>query len=210
MADSRRKKALDRAVKFYRQSTSSNKHEADTARRRLEEAFAAHGFTQADIDEAIDAEEKVYEDAGALGDDFWPVRIALALSDRTGCRAVKKDGRLIFEGTKKRTTRAASAYARIARDVQVGCDGVYASWGHPSVFAPVLRPILIEEAARAVAERVLGQSQPKVFPVSPELQRELLLWSRGMTGSESCGRMHMEFAREGGRKVGLAMDLGEI
>ena len=82
--DARREKALDRAVKYHRQATSDNEHEADVAKRRFSEVCAQHGITQAEIDEHVDASEHAYEDAGPLGDDFWQVRIALALADRTG------------------------------------------------------------------------------------------------------------------------------
>lgn len=208
--DARRQKALDRAVKFRRQATSQNEHEADVARRRLDEIRAQHGIADAEIDECIDASERVWEDAGPLSNDFWQVRVALALADRIGCRAVRKGDRLVFEGSPRRTKRAAAAYIPIVRDVENGCEGVYASYGHPPIFVPVLKPILLEEAARAVAERVLGHGQPKRFPVPLEPQQELLAWSRGATGSVWCAQMHMDWARRDGRTVGRAVNLGEI
>lgn len=205
-----RAKALDRVVKLLASATSSNEHEAENARRRAEELRASHGISQEEIDEYVDASEQVYEDAGVLGDDFWQVRIALAIADRVGCHAMKKENRLIFRGSPRRVSKALLSYTPIARDVENGCESVYLSWGHPPIFRPVLKPILLEEAARAVAERVLGGGQPARFPVSAELQREIFAWSRGATGSPHCAQMHMGWARNDGRAIGLAVNIGVL
>lgn len=202
-----RAKALDRVIKLLASAASSNEHEAANARRRAEELRASHGISQDEIDEYIDASEQVYEDAGVLGDDFWQVRIALAIADRVGCHAMKKSDRLIFRGSPRRVSKALLSYTPVARDVENGCDGVYRSYGHPPIFEPVLRPILLEEAARAVAERVLRQDQPPRFPVSKELQREIFAWSKGATGSAGCAQMHMGWAKRDGRTIGLAVNL---
>ena len=207
MASDSRKKALDRAAKLLARAASDNPNEAALARSNFEAACRKHGFTREDVEEHVDAGARAFEDAGPLVDDFWQIRLALAVADRVGVRATRKSDRLFFEGSPRRARRAATAYAIAAGRLLPACEGVYASYGHPPVFRPVLLPILLEEAARAIAERLLGREQPRRFPVPREVQEELLLWSRVRTRSEGLARMHVEWARRGGRAVGLALEI---
>ena len=206
MADSR-KKILDRAAKLLARVSSDNGHEAALARSNFEATCRKYGITREDVEEHVDAGARAFEDAGLLGEDFWQIRVALAVADRVGVRATKKADRLYFEGSPRRARRASTSYATVVGRLRPACEGVYASYGHPPVFQPVLVPILLEEAARAVAERLLGSEQPRRFPVPRDVQEDLLMWSKVRTGGDGLARMHVEWARRGGRAVGLALEI---
>ena len=209
-AMSAREKALDRVAKLLARAGSSNAHEAALAATRADEILKKHGISREEVEDHLDAMARAFEDAGPIGDDFWRIRIAIAVADKIRCRAVRKADRLIFEGSPKRAARAAIVYAGIARAIEDRCAVVYGSWGHPQVFLDVLRPILLEEAARAATERILGVAQAAHFPVPSDPQKRLLDYSVGSTGSAWCARMHMDGAKKHGRDVGLAVDLGGV
>ena len=213
-----RVKILDRVAKLERLAESPNEHEAARA-RQLADAFKKKYAVDEDELHAFDEKQRTKcRDGGPLeGDTYWQEQLAFAVGRLYGCRALKAQGRLFFEGLDGTSADALALYRRLAREVEDACAARWQAQADPKVFegpwcsvfraeavatitAHLTLPKSIEELRREVKREV----QQDVHQILRQ-ERDVVDWlKRFVSGyASSCMYLAVERAHIEGRQAGV-------
>jgi len=111
-------KVLDRVRKFKAMAASPNEHEADTARRRLNELYRQHNISEGDIiDEATEVAVLGY----AL-DGNQRVELSRQVAKSRGCKTLVKREGIAFTGSPPAAKDSRQLYTALVGIVESNCE----------------------------------------------------------------------------------------